>query len=138
MIKKTHCHKYSDTALSISWKHLWQQLQPPVFLGVMTQALRSWIWGCSSILPNRSAQALSSSDLGLYTILPLSFGGSSVHLGFHSLFVSPASMDSCVCVQMRSNQLKLLQVDSNKGGETCQRSSRSSVIDRFSRHYVKM
>ena len=39
--------------------HLWQRLQPPVFLGMSLQAWNTCIWGVSPILLCRSSQALS-------------------------------------------------------------------------------
>lgn len=43
-VKKTkvqHADKYSQPLLSTSLKHLWQQLQPPMFLSTMLQAFTS-------------------------------------------------------------------------------------------------
>uniref|UniRef100_A0A673ZN07 U2 snRNP-associated SURP domain containing n=1 Tax=Salmo trutta TaxID=8032 RepID=A0A673ZN07_SALTR len=45
--------------LSTLLKHLWQRLQPRVFLGMMLQAWHTCIWGVSPILLCRSSQALS-------------------------------------------------------------------------------
>ena len=49
---KAKLHKHSDPLLSTLLKHLWQRLQPQVFLGMMLQA-----W--HTILLCRSSQALS-------------------------------------------------------------------------------
>ncbi len=60
--KKTeisHLHKFSDPLLSTWLKHLWQQLQPWDFLGMMQQALHTWIGGFSAILLCISSQARS-------------------------------------------------------------------------------
>ena len=54
-----HLHKFSDPLLSILLKHLWQRLQPRVFLGMMLQAWHTCIWGVPPILLCRSCQALS-------------------------------------------------------------------------------
>jgi hypothetical protein len=55
----SHLHKYSDPLFSTLLKHLWQQLQPRVFLGMTLQAWHTYIWGVSAILLGRSSQALS-------------------------------------------------------------------------------
>jgi hypothetical protein len=55
----SHLHKYSDPLLSTLLKHLWQRLQPQVFLGMMLQARHTCICGVSLILLCRSSQALS-------------------------------------------------------------------------------
>lgn len=39
--KVQHAYKYSQPLLSTSLKHLWQQLQPPMFLSTMLQAFTS-------------------------------------------------------------------------------------------------
>lgn len=52
-------HKYSDPLLTTLLKHLWQWLQPQVFLGMMLQAWHICIWGVSPILLCRFSQALS-------------------------------------------------------------------------------
>ena len=60
--KKTeilHLRKHSDPLLSTLLKHIWQQLQPRVFLGMTLQAWHTCIWGVSNILLWRSSQALS-------------------------------------------------------------------------------
>ena len=48
-----------QTLYSVQLKHIWQRLQPRVFLGMTQQALLIWIWGFSAILICRSSQALS-------------------------------------------------------------------------------
>ena len=53
----SHLHKYSDPLLSTLLKHLWQRLQPQIFLGVMIQARHTCIWGVSPILLCRSSQS---------------------------------------------------------------------------------
>ena len=58
-IEISHLHKYSDPLLSTLLKHLWQRLQPRVFLGMTLQAWHTCIWGVSPILLCRSSQALS-------------------------------------------------------------------------------
>ena len=55
--KNSRWHKYSDPLLSTQLKHLWQRLQPPVYLGMTWQALHTWRF--SAILLCRSSQALS-------------------------------------------------------------------------------
>ena len=55
----SHLHKYSDRSLSTLLKHLWQWLQPWVFLGMTLQAWHTSIWGVSHVLLCRSSQALS-------------------------------------------------------------------------------
>ncbi len=57
--KKSHVHKYSQPLLNTLLKHLWHQLQPQIFLGMMLQALLIIIWQLSAIL------LLSSSPLKL-------------------------------------------------------------------------
>ena len=47
---------YSDPLLSALLKHLWQRLQPRVFLGMTLQAWLTCIWGVSPILLCRSSQ----------------------------------------------------------------------------------
>lgn len=39
-----HCLLYDAVWGFYSLKHLWQQFKPPVFLGLMPQALNTWIW----------------------------------------------------------------------------------------------
>ena len=51
--------KYSDPLLSTSLKHLWQKLQPQVFLGMTLQAWHNYIWDVSLIPLCRSTRALS-------------------------------------------------------------------------------
>ena len=50
---------YLDPLLSTFVKHLWQWLQPRVFLGRTLQAWHTCIWGVSPILLCRSSQSLS-------------------------------------------------------------------------------
>lgn len=40
----------SIQTISSVMKHLWEQLQPPVFLAMMSRALHTWIWGYSDTL----------------------------------------------------------------------------------------
>jgi hypothetical protein len=54
-----HLHKYSDPLFGTLLKHLWQRLQPGVFLGMTLQARQTRIWEVSPILLFRSSQALS-------------------------------------------------------------------------------
>ena len=54
-----HLYKYSDPLLSTLLKHLWQQLQLHVFLGMTLQAWHTCIWGVSPILLCWSSEALS-------------------------------------------------------------------------------
>lgn len=44
----------SIQTISSLMKHLWEQLQPPVYLATMSQALRTWIWGYSDTFLCRS------------------------------------------------------------------------------------
>jgi hypothetical protein len=53
----SHLHKYSDPFLSTLLKHLWQRLQPRVFLGLTLQAWHTCIWGVSPILLCKSFHA---------------------------------------------------------------------------------
>ena len=53
------CLQYSDPLLSTLLKHLWQRLQPWVFLGKMLKAWHTCIWGVSPILLCRFCQVLS-------------------------------------------------------------------------------
>ena len=55
----SYLHKCSDPFLITLLKHLWQRLQPWVFLGMMLQAWHTCIWGVSPIILYRSSQALS-------------------------------------------------------------------------------
>ena len=56
----SYLNKYSDPLLpSTLLKHLWQRLQPQVFLGMTLQAWHTCIWGVSPILLYRSSQTLS-------------------------------------------------------------------------------
>ena len=56
---ETHLRNYSAPLLSTLLKHLWQRLQPRVFLGMTLQAWHTCICGISPILLCRSSQALS-------------------------------------------------------------------------------
>ena len=55
----SHLHKYSYPLISTLLKHLWQRLQPRVFLDMTLQAWHTCIWGVSPILLCRSSQAMS-------------------------------------------------------------------------------
>jgi hypothetical protein len=55
----SHLHKYSDPLLSTLLKHLWQRIQPRVFLGFDATRLDNCIWEVSPILLCKSSQALS-------------------------------------------------------------------------------
>ena len=55
----SHLHKYSDPLLSTLLKHLWQRLQPQVFLDMTLQAWHTCMWGVYPILLCKTSQALS-------------------------------------------------------------------------------
>ena len=57
LTKILYLHNYSDPLLSTLLKHLWQRLQPWVFLGMRLQAWHICVWGVSPILLCRSSQA---------------------------------------------------------------------------------
>jgi hypothetical protein len=57
--KILHLHKFSDPLLSILLKHLWQCLQPWVFLSMTLPAWHTCIWGVSHSLLYRFSQVLS-------------------------------------------------------------------------------
>ena len=79
-LKKKCLHKYSDPLLSTLLKHLWQRLQPRVFLVMMLQAWHNCIWGVSPILLNRSFKALSG-WMGSVAVQIFSGGSRDVRMG---------------------------------------------------------
>ena len=54
----SHLHKYSYPLLSTLLKHLWQRLQPRVFLGMTQHVWHTFICGVSPIILCRSSQAV--------------------------------------------------------------------------------
>ena len=56
--EKWHLNKYSDPLFSTLLKHLWQRLQPRVFLGMTLQDWHTCIWEVSPIRLCGSSQAL--------------------------------------------------------------------------------
>ena len=102
-------NKYSTPWVNTLWKRLWQRLQLRVFLGISVSALYIWIWGFSSILPCRFAQALSRwMGSNRWTAIFKSFHGFSMGLKsglwlghsriFTFLFWSRSSVALAVCL----------------------------------------
>ena len=98
----SHLHKYSDPLLSTLLKHLWQRLQPLVFLGMTLQAWHTCIWGLSPILMCRSVEILSSSvrldgELCCTAIFRF-FQRCSIWLGHSKTFKDLSRSHSCVAL----------------------------------------
>ena len=105
----TNFHKYSEPLLSTLLKHLWQRLQPRVFLGMTLQAWHTCIWGLSPILLCRSSQALSDWERRCTAIYrsPEMF---ELWLGHSRTFRDLSQSHSCVDVLLEGEHLSQSEV----------------------------
>ena len=67
----THVHKYSQPLLNTLLMHLWQQLQPQVFLNMMPQAWHTHLWAILPI-PLCSTSQAQSGWMGSVSTQPFS------------------------------------------------------------------
>ena len=117
--KKLKYHIYisiQTPLLSTLLKHLWQWLQPQVFLGMMLQSWPTCIWGVSPILLCRSSQALSGWECRCTAIFRslqrcLIEFKSGLWLGHSRTFRDLSRSHSCVVLSVYSGSLSCWTVN---------------------------
>ena len=120
----SHLHKYSDHLLSTLLKHIWQRLQPQVYLDIMLQAWHTCIWGSSF----HSSLHILSSSVRLYgerrctaifrSLQRCSIGfKSGLWLDHSRTFIDLSQSHSCVVLAVCLGLLSCLKVNLHTGLE---------------------
>jgi hypothetical protein len=108
----SHLHKYSDTLLSTLLKHLWQRLQPQVFLGMMLQA-RSFSQSSLQILSSSVRLDWERRCTAIFRSLQSSLTGfkSGLWLGHSRTFRDLSRSHCCIVLAVCSGSLSFWKVN---------------------------